>query len=346
MHRSTIGTTLLALLIATTLSLSSFASTAWSSQTDDTETEALRVTSFSLTPSHPTQQDNPTPWITDFSGYTVAPLGSEDASDEVSDEAFGETASDQTNTPNPDLNAQLEPQGTEAAPRDLGNIWGLNLTQYHIPEMTFDPEEVEIAEPEPEPEPAPVQETATAPPPPPPNNANADSGSVAVAGNNAASGSVSVSGNNAETAPGTEVAAIPPTAVETPPRVPDTSSLEQEIVLDERGQKALEEFRSFAANRLSRIRNNLTATSANMEVEQVGNTYVARYYQIDPTTLSLQVKPVEYDHTPFVGVMRYQREIYEATGDTPEAAMAGSFVQVRDTKMTQIFRYTRNNWEE
>ena len=254
-----------------------------------------------------TQRSLPLPWGVDLSAYAIPEQG----------------APRNGSTSTPELPARISLADTgrrsvlPAAPP-----WGINLAQYDIPEMTFAPEPVVV-----EAEPEPVRTPAHPASPP------AISPGVA-------------SGGGA-TAPGREVASIPlPNVVDAPTHAPDTSSLEQEIVLDEHGQKVLAEFRTFAASRLQRVAANLRATSTNMEVENVGGAFVARYMHINAGTLSLQVKPVSYEQTPFVGVMRYQREIYESTGSTAESAMAGQFTLVRDTKITEIFRYTRNAWEE
>lgn len=306
MHRSNKGTTLSALLFLFLVFTSSSALAA----TDQTETLLLDAA--------PQQQVLPTPWGIDLDAYAVDEQGA--APDILTDSI--------------ELPAQAVTPASE--PFRPAPNWGINLAQYDIPNMTFAPEEVVTAEAEeqqPEPTPAPAHNNV---PPPIAPAERPTTPPVEVAG-----------GGNAATPPGQEVAyAPPPNVIESPTHVPDTSSLEQEIVLDERGLKALEQFHTFAQNRLTRIANNLRASIDNMEIENAGGVYIARYMRINASTLSLQVKPADYEHTPFVGVMRYQREIYEATGATAEAAMAGQFEMVRDTKITEIFRYTRDKWEE
>lgn len=118
------------------------------------------------------------------------------------------------------------------------------------------------------------------------------------------------------------------------------------VLADPKAAKALEQFKHFALEWLAK--NNRTyvkGTRDNIKVTEQGGTYVAQYMASEPSSLETLVKPSEYDHTPFIGVMRYEEKLYRAEGATPEAAKGGTFEEVDATRVTEIFRYAKNKWQ-
>jgi hypothetical protein len=118
------------------------------------------------------------------------------------------------------------------------------------------------------------------------------------------------------------------------------------VLADPKAAKALEQFKHFALEWLAK--NNRTyvkGTRDKVKVTQNGDTYVAQYMASEPGSLETLVKPSEYDHTPFIGVMRYEEKLYRAEGASPEDARNGTFEEIDSTRVTEIFRYAKNKWQ-
>ena len=122
-----------------------------------------------------------------------------------------------------------------------------------------------------------------------------------------------------------------------------TEQPEQEP-LDEKGLKALSQFEEFSLEWIDKINRNYQYKESTVEIVDQGGVFIARYYVVPPSTITVQVKRSKYDHTPFVGIMRYKEYVYESEGPTAEAAESGTYELVKQTKMTEIFRYAKNRW--
>ena len=103
-------------------------------------------------------------------------------------------------------------------------------------------------------------------------------------------------------------------------------------------------FLNFARQWLQRINLSYRFTPDNAELLDRDGDYVARYYRVEPETLSVKVKPSSHQSTPFVGVMRYVEFEYECPGQTPRAALSGPCAKVRGSRITEIFRYAEGRW--
>lgn len=140
----------------------------------------------------------------------------------------------------------------------------------------------------------------------------------------------------------------PATRKPSPPVTRPGARLETDpaVLADPKAAKALEQFKHFALEWIAK--NNRTyvkGTRDNIKVTEQGGTYVAQYMTSEPSSLETLVKPSEYDHTPFIGVMRYEEKLYRAEGATPEAAKSGTFEEIDSTRITEIFRYAKNKWQ-
>ncbi len=110
--------------------------------------------------------------------------------------------------------------------------------------------------------------------------------------------------------------------------------------------QAVSTFKDFAIYWVDKISGSYIHNRNNIEVANEGGKFVARYTDIDKKSLELWIKEKPYDHTPFVGLMRYQEFSYEAVGDTPEQALAGKFDVARRLRITEIFRFANGKWIE
>jgi len=82
------------------------------------------------------------------------------------------------------------------------------------------------------------------------------------------------------------------------------------------------------------------------DVKLEDGRYVASYSMILLDTMQTEVKRVEYDHTPYVGHITYQIEVYRAYGPTPQAAAAAKSDEVKQESMREIFSYSgqKRSW--
>ena len=127
----------------------------------------------------------------------------------------------------------------------------------------------------------------------------------------------------------------------TPDRARGGSSVES-VAPEVAGVHAL--FLNFARQWLERINLSYRFTSDNAELLDRDGAYVARFFRVEPDTLSVRVKPSSHQSTPYVGVMRYVEYEYECPGQTPRAARVGPCAKVRGSRITEIFRYAEGRW--
>lgn len=105
------------------------------------------------------------------------------------------------------------------------------------------------------------------------------------------------------------------------------------------GERALDLFKKFSGEWIDKV--NRTYPK---EVQRVGDKFVYRFTAADKDSMVFRVKPSSYDHTPFVGVMRYAEKAFEAEGPTEAAAKSAPPKVVRETNVTEIFRYDKSKW--
>lgn len=118
------------------------------------------------------------------------------------------------------------------------------------------------------------------------------------------------------------------------------------VLADPKAAKALEQFKHFALEWLAKNnRSYIKGTRDNIKVTEQSGTFVAQYMSSEPNSLETLVKPSEYDHTPFIGVMRYEEKLFRAEGATPDAAKNGNFEEIDSVRVTEIFRYAKNKWQ-
>lgn len=122
--------------------------------------------------------------------------------------------------------------------------------------------------------------------------------------------------------------------------------LDAETPINPMVDQAVSTFKDFAIYWVDKISGSYIHNRNNIEVANEGGKFVARYTDIDKKSLELWIKEKPYDHTPFVGLMRYQEFSYEAVGDTPEQALAGKFDVARRLRITEIFRFANGKWIE
>ncbi len=158
-------------------------------------------------------------------------------------------------------------------------------------------------------------------------------------------------------APGKEVAALTPppspTAPATPPKsiVPKAATSrnttqDPTVLATPEGKHAHDSFRQFCSQFVQKVGSSYDkGTITNIKVEKRDGKYVARYVNLDQNSVHLLVKTSGYDHTPFVGVLQYSEQLFEAEGDTAQAAKAGAFKMINSVTVRELFRYANKKWQ-
>ena len=105
------------------------------------------------------------------------------------------------------------------------------------------------------------------------------------------------------------------------------------------------DFENFANWKVRQMNSNHLFSRTRMEVvKQPDGTYRARFHEIDTSSLSVKVRRSQSRSIPFVGVLSYREQVYEASADTPEQFDQGSFAVVEIIPNRHIFSYQKGNW--
>ncbi len=82
-----------------------------------------------------------------------------------------------------------------------------------------------------------------------------------------------------------------------------------------------------------------------MEITKLSDgTYLARYHQIDDSTMSVKVRRSQSGSIPYVGVLSYKEQVFESTANTPEQLEESSFAVVQIIPNRHIFSYQKGSW--
>lgn len=110
-------------------------------------------------------------------------------------------------------------------------------------------------------------------------------------------------------------------------------------------QAATTRFEKFAGFWVEKISRNLRFTRSKMNIRQESGVWVASFVSVPKTNLSMKVKPSPSGICPYVGILRYREEIFEARGDSRESVAQGPFRQVKTRRVTEIFRFDKGRWK-
>ena len=106
------------------------------------------------------------------------------------------------------------------------------------------------------------------------------------------------------------------------------------------------EFELFAKSKVQQLNRNHIFTRSRMEIiKQANGTYLARYHQIDDSTMSVKVRRSQSKSIPYVGVISYREQIFESTARTPEQFGESSFAVVKVIPNRHIFSYQKGAWK-
>lgn len=71
--------------------------------------------------------------------------------------------------------------------------------------------------------------------------------------------------------------------------------------------------------------------------------YVAEYIELSKPTSS-EVKSTGVKDSPYVGILHYDKTVYNAEGKTKEEALQGPYRIANEQSITEIFRFSKGKW--
>ncbi|MEJ2490898.1 MAG: hypothetical protein P8Y73_05875 [Desulfuromonadales bacterium] len=105
------------------------------------------------------------------------------------------------------------------------------------------------------------------------------------------------------------------------------------------------EFQDFAKSKVQQLnRNHRFARSRMQIIPQDDGTYLARYHQIDDENMKMKVRRSESGSAPFVAVLSYREQVFEARAPTREKCQKSPFNLVRIIPNRHIFCYRKGAW--
>ena len=119
----------------------------------------------------------------------------------------------------------------------------------------------------------------------------------------------------------------------------------QDVSIDQELASKRVDFEDFAQWKVRQLNSNHLFSREHMEVVKLDDgSYRARYHEIDSSTLSYKVRRSDSRSIPFVGVLSYREQVFEASADSPEAFEDDSFVVVQVIPNRHIFSYRKGAW--
>ncbi|MEH0019264.1 MAG: hypothetical protein V6Z89_06405 [Desulfobacter sp.] len=111
------------------------------------------------------------------------------------------------------------------------------------------------------------------------------------------------------------------------------------------GQGTAEDrFEVFARSWTQQIRGAYLYTRQSPRMEKTASGYVASYYDLDPASVRLDVKPAEGLPGVYTGVLYYDEHLVRSSGITRDKAAGGRFSTVSIRQMMEIFLYENGEW--
>ena len=89
----------------------------------------------------------------------------------------------------------------------------------------------------------------------------------------------------------------------------------------------------------------LTVNRKNPKVTQEGGKFVARFTEIDTSSVTAEVRPSKSKHFQYVARLRYHEMTYECEGKTRKAALKGPWKCTSVRRLTEMPRYVKGKWE-
>ena len=106
-----------------------------------------------------------------------------------------------------------------------------------------------------------------------------------------------------------------------------------------------EELDVFVLSYVEKANKRLSVNRAKPMVTQEGGKFVARFTEIDTSSVTAEVRPSKSKHFQYVARLRYHEMTYESEGKTRKAALKGPWKCVNVRRLTEMPRYAKGKWE-
>ena len=106
-----------------------------------------------------------------------------------------------------------------------------------------------------------------------------------------------------------------------------------------------EELNIFVLSYVEKANQRLTVNRKNPKVTQEGGKFVARFTEIDTSSVTAEVRPSKSAHFQYVARLRYHEMTYESEGKSRKAALKGPWKCVNVRRLTEMPRYAKGKWE-
>lgn len=126
----------------------------------------------------------------------------------------------------------------------------------------------------------------------------------------------------------------------------DPAAAQEELLKNQALALKRLEFEIFAKSKVQQLNRNHILSRSRMKItKQLDGTYLARYHQIDDSSMRVKVRKSQSSVVPYVGVISYREQILESTSDSPEQFDESSFAVVEVIPNRHIFSYQKGVWK-
>ena len=106
-----------------------------------------------------------------------------------------------------------------------------------------------------------------------------------------------------------------------------------------------EELDVFVLSYVDTANKRLSVNRSKPRVTKENGRYVARFTEIDRTSVTAEVRPSQSKHFQYVARLRYHEMSYECEGKTRKAALKGPWKCTSVRRLTEMPRYVKGKWE-
>jgi len=106
------------------------------------------------------------------------------------------------------------------------------------------------------------------------------------------------------------------------------------------------DFELFAKSKVQQLNRNHRFSRPRMEITKKSDgTFLARYHQIDDSTMSVNVRRSQSGAIPYVGILSYKEQVFESNASTLDQLNKGVFAVVKVIPNRHIFSYQKGVWK-
>lgn len=114
----------------------------------------------------------------------------------------------------------------------------------------------------------------------------------------------------------------------------------------EKSQEQIQtELDAFVLSYVDTANKRLSVNRSKPRVTKENGKYVARFTEIDRTSVTAEVRPSKSRHFQYVARLRYHEMSYECEGKTRKAALKGPWKCTSVRRLTEMPRYVKGKWE-